>query len=214
MSLRVVQRSRFIIGHLKPGMRVLDIGANIGFYTTLLSGVVGKNGTVYSFEPDEVNFHHLKRLTRKLSNVKPIKAACGEISGVSYLYKSEKLNVDHHLYKNDEPREKIEVQMISVDEYFKNEGVDIGFIKIDVQGYDCFAFKGMKNTLARSDNPIIIGELWPYGLRQAGSSTDEYLLELAHAGFDVAFPHYIALEDILSSSARGFYVDFIAQSKR
>lgn len=201
-----------ITDHIKPGMSVLDIGANIGFYTELLSGSVGKNGTVYAFEPHEDNFHYLKRLTNKLNNVRLLKAACGEKSGVSSLYKSEKLNVDHHLYENDESREKVEVQMVSVDEYLKNERGGIGFVKIDVQGYDCFVFKGMKKTLARSDNVVIIGELWPYGLRQAGSSADEYLSELSRSGFTVEILSKKNPDDMSAyAKDRRFYVDFIAR---
>jgi FkbM family methyltransferase len=206
------EKISLITDHIKPGMSVLDIGANIGFYTILLSRSVGKNGTVYAFEPDDDNFHSLKRLTNKLINVKLVKAACGEKSGVSYLYKSEKLNVDHHLYENDESREKIEVQMVSVDEYLKDERGGIGFAKIDVQGYDCFVFKGMKQTLARSDNVIIIGELWPYGLWQAGSSADEYLSELSRSGFIVEILSKKKPEDLSSyAKDRSFYVDFIAR---
>lgn len=201
-----------ITRHVRPGMSVLDIGANIGFYTMLLSRSVGKNGTVYAFEPEENNFNHLRRLTAKLTNLKLVKAACGEKSGMSYLYKSEYLNVDHHLYENDEAREKVGVRMVSVDEYLKHECSGIGFVKIDVQGYDCFVLKGMKETLGRSDNTIIIGELWPYGLRQAGSSADEYLSELSQSGFAVEILSKGNPEDFSSYAGdRSFYCDFIAR---
>jgi len=201
-----------ITRHAKPGMFALDIGANIGFYTILLSRSVGKNGTVYAFEPEENNFNHLKRLTIKLTNLKLVKAACGEKSGMSYLHKSEDLNVDHHLYENTEVREKVGVRMVSVDEYLKNERGGIGFVKIDVQGYDCFVLKGMKETLGRSDNAIIIGELWPYGLRQAGSSAEEYLSELSRLGFIVEILSKDNPKDWSSYAGdRSFYCDFIAR---
>lgn len=201
-----------VAGHVKPGMSVLDIGANIGFYTRLLSESVGSNGTVYAFEPDEDNFRHLTRLTKTLANVKRVQAACGEKSGAATLYRSEKLNVDHHLYGGDESREQVGVPMVSVDDYLGEAAGGIGFVKIDVQGYDCFVVKGMERTLARSDNPVIIGELWPYGLLQAGSSADEYLSVLQQWGFAVEILSKDPREHIrLRARERSFYVDFIAR---
>lgn len=211
---RVSDRDKIglIAGHVKPGMTVLDIGANIGFYTRLLSRAVGRDGTVYAFEPEELNFNHLKRLTKNLTNVKAVKAACGEKSGSAYLYRSEKLNVDHHLYENDESRERVEVPMVSVDDTLENESGGVGFVKIDVQGYDHFVVKGMRETLSRSDHPIIFGELWPYGLCQAGSSAADYLSELNRLGFVVEFLSKDNPRDFSSYAGdRSFYCDFIAR---
>ena len=54
---------------IKPGMRVLDLGANIGFYTVLFSKLVGENGKVFSFEPDVKNYEYLEENTKTLYNV-------------------------------------------------------------------------------------------------------------------------------------------------
>ena len=45
--------------YIKTGDTVLDIGANIGFYAEILSGIVGEKGNVHCFEPDTTNFKHL-----------------------------------------------------------------------------------------------------------------------------------------------------------
>lgn len=200
---------RLISGYVKRGMKVVDIGANIGFYTILLSRFVGKEGIVYAFEPDEDNFKYLKQLTRNLGNVKLVRAACGEKNGRVYLYKSEKMNVDHQVYNSGEARNKVEVEMVTVDDYLKGEKGGVGFVKIDVQGYDCYAFKGMTETFARSSHTMMIGELWPYGLRQAGSSADEYLSEVKQCGFDVFILSEEKIGNFLSySEDRTFYIDF------
>ena len=204
---------RIINKHVKKGMKVLDIGANIGFYTMLLARLVGEEGIVYAFEPDKVNFNFLKRLTTNLCNVKVVNAACGIKSGITYLYLSKKMNIDHQVYKSSEYRERIEVEMISVDDYFKSDIID--FIKIDVQGYDYFVFKGMKKTIALSPNIFIIGELWPYGLKRAGSSANEYLSEFKQAGFDIDLIYKGEFIDFsLYDEDKLFYIDFIAQRKK
>ena len=54
---------------IQPGMKIVDIGGNIGFYTALFSRLVGERGVVHVFEPDTVNFEHLKANAKRLKNV-------------------------------------------------------------------------------------------------------------------------------------------------
>jgi ubiquinone/menaquinone biosynthesis C-methylase UbiE len=63
------EKIEYIKKNVKPGMFALDIGANIGFYTVLLSKMVGREGRVIAFEPDVKNFNFLKRITKKFKNV-------------------------------------------------------------------------------------------------------------------------------------------------
>jgi FkbM family methyltransferase len=211
---RVSDRDKinYLNEHIKDGMNVLDIGANIGFYTLLLSELVGKRGMVYAFEPDEENFIFLKKEVGERTNVKLVNAACGDKSGKTYLYKSAKMNIDHQVYKTAESRERVEVNLVSVDDYLMDLKDGIDFVKIDVQGYDCFVFQGMKKTLSRSPDVFIIGELWPFGLKNAGSSADEYISEVKAAGFDINIIPKIKLADLsMQENNKLFYVDFIAR---
>lgn len=204
---------RLIKNHVKPGMTVLDIGANIGFYTIMLSRLVGREGLVYAFEPDEDNYHLLTKLTQGLTNVKLVNAACGEKSGKMYLYKSAQLNIDHQVYKTGEARERVEIASVSIDDYLKDSAGDVGFIKIDVQGYDHHVFKGMPKTMAQSPGMMIIGELWPYGLKNAGTSADQYLSDVAGAGFGIQIiDHDKTCSDFSRhENDKLFYIDFIAK---
>src|SRR6266849_349638 len=100
---------------VRPGDTILDIGANIGFYSRLLSALAGPSGKVYSFEPDDTNFIHLLANIRGLFNVEPIKKAVAEQSGSLKLYTSPMLNVDHRTYRVDDYVEEKDITAISVD---------------------------------------------------------------------------------------------------
>jgi FkbM family methyltransferase len=176
--------------------------------------LVGEHGVVYAFEPDESNFQRLERLTKKLGNVKRANVACGGKNENASLYRSKEMNTDHQVYESGEWREIVIVKMVTVDDYLRDEKDDIGFVKIDVQGYDCFVWRGMKKTLCRSRETLVIGELWPFGLRKAGSSADQYLSEVENAGFEVGILSREKSSDLSSyAEDKMFYVDFVARKK-
>jgi FkbM family methyltransferase len=192
-------------------MTVLDIGANIGFYSILFSQLVGKNGRVIAFEPDENNFKHLKQLTDRLKNVTAIRAAVGERNEKIKLYYSNDLNIDHQTYDNGQNRSYKEIDGIFIDGYFKNnETVD--FVKIDIQGYDYYAIKGMRQTIERSKGVVILGEFWPYGLKSAGIRASEYIELLESLDLTVNFSQKSITKENVDSFASNwfYYTDFIA----
>src|SRR6478736_10439835 len=96
---------------------VLDIGANIGFYATILSDIVGEKGKIHCFEPDATNFSHLKKATEKYSNIIINNKAVGLKTERLKIYTSKNLNVDHRTYKPEEYEQEIEIDAVSVDDY-------------------------------------------------------------------------------------------------
>ena len=174
---------------IQPGMKVVDVGGNIGFYSILFSRLVGGHGVVHVFEPAAVNFKHLKANTKGLKNVVINNYAVAERSGMICLFRSDELNVDHQTYDIGENRNSNEVPCIALDDYFhNNECAD--FIKIDIQGYEYHALLGMKETIKRSHSIVIFSEFWPYGLRKAGVDPNEYLALLKELGFELKFWRY------------------------
>ncbi len=84
------------------------------------------------------------------------------------------LNVDHRTYPVDDYAEVIEINATTIDDYLQsNNTTQVDFIKMDIQGFEMAALKGMEKTLKNNPHVKIITELWPYGLKKAGSSALE-----------------------------------------
>src|SRR3972149_1202330 len=149
------------------GMTVVDVGANIGVYTRYLARLVGPDGRVIAIEPSPVNCMRLRSMVVDFSNVRIISGAASEFSGEMILYVSSIANIDHRTYETDEQREKVMVQAYRLDEVLE-EYKHVDFIKMDIQGYELHALRGLENTLRNNPDLNIILEFWPYGLRKAG----------------------------------------------
>lgn len=158
---------------IKPGDEVLDIGANIGFYAKLLSEMVGEKGKIYSFEPDNNNFRHLQKNVAELKNIILFNAAVSEKNETLKIYRSKLLNVDHRTYPVNNYDSIEEVKALCIDSLIANKTIGkVDVIKIDIQGYELSAFKGMARFLKES-SPKILAEYWPHGFKRAGVSTAE-----------------------------------------
>lgn len=162
---------------------VLDIGANIGFYATILSDIVGENGVVHCFEPDTKNFEHLKKTTANFKNIKINNKAVGPRTEKLKIYTSKNLNVDHRTYKPEEYDKEIEIDAVSIDDHLSSNP-KVNFIKMDIQGFEMHAIQGMQHILEKNKDVKIISEFWPYGLKKAGSSVTDYFNFLVTKGFN------------------------------
>lgn len=127
--------------NIKEGNTVLDIGANIGYYTLLMSKMVGRSGKVYSFEPEPKNFEILQKNIQlnNIENVVLSNLAMSDKSGKAFMELSNDSG-QHRLSESG-----IEIQTTTIDEYFKD--VKIDFIKMDAEGSEGRIFKGMKQRL-------------------------------------------------------------------
>ncbi|MBK8847948.1 MAG: FkbM family methyltransferase [Bacteroidetes bacterium] len=170
--------------NIKKGDIVCDIGANIGFYTKIISRLVGIKGYVHAFEPDKKNFEYLQRNCFSLANVSLNPNAVSEQNGTVTVYVSDFLNVDHRTYEPESYKTKYEMPCVSIDSYLqRNKKVD--FIKMDIQGFEMFALKGMKQCLEYNHQIKLLSELWPYGLQKSGSSVKEFADFLFQLGFQI-----------------------------
>jgi FkbM family methyltransferase len=170
---------------IKKGDMVLDIGANIGYYTLIFAELVGENGKVFAFEPDPDNFALLNKNVQinNYHNVVLIKKGVSDKNGMAKLYLSEKNKGDHRIYDLFDGRKFVEIETIQLDDYFRDYKEKIDFIKVDIQGAEVSAFHGMRNILEKNQNVKILTEFWPEGIRNSGANPEEYLQFFTERGF-------------------------------
>lgn len=169
---------------VKPGMVVVDVGANIGFYTLLMSDLVGETGVVYAFEPEINNYNHLKRLCLGRKNIIVNRFVVGEKSGVANLFVSDNLNVDHLVYNDGGKRRMVRVARVSLDDYF-NVGNKIDFVKIDTQGYEHQVLRGMMRLVKKNRRIAIMSEFSAFDLSLAKVNPKEHIELIKELGLKI-----------------------------
>jgi len=179
--------TKLFLENLSPGMKVIDCGANIGIYTCLASGAVGPEGKVYSIEPEPRNFACLTETIRvnQLANVQPERMALSDRDAEAELYLSDMNMGDHRLGQADEKRQSVRISTRRLDSYWGHAIPEIDVLKMDVQGAEGLALKGMTQTILKSKKLKIFMEFWPYGLSRCGTNPKELLEELVALGFSI-----------------------------
>ena len=183
------QETRLVKQLVKEGDVALDIGANIGYYTLILARAVGANGHVYAFEPDPTNFHMLKLNVEAngYTNVTCVKKAVGDSNGKGRLYVRPGTFGDYRSYDPREPRlfdssDSFEVETVKLDDLFSGSQERVDFVKMDIQGAEAVAVKGMSRLLEKH-HPKIIAEFWPRALHASGADPLRLLESLEQMGF-------------------------------
>jgi len=171
---------------ITSGDVVIDIGANIGYYTLIFAKLVGNGGKVFAFEPDPTNFELLKKNVEinGFKNVILEQKALSNNPGKMMLSLNKENTAGHHLnFKNDFVSNSVEVDVLSLDEYFSNDNTTINFIKMDVEGAESNVIRGMTNILKNSKSLKMIVEYNPIAINQIGLDPENYLNLLIENGF-------------------------------
>lgn len=171
--------------YVPEGGFVIDVGANVGFFTERFARWVGPAGRVVAIEPEAANFAELARRleARGLADrVDARQAVADAQSGQAHLLINADHPGDHRLGDSGEP-----VTALSLDE-IASPGRKVAMIKIDVQGAEMRVLAGAAAILAR-DRPALFIEVDPAGLSRYGSSVDALLGMLAAHGYA---PHVLS----------------------
>jgi FkbM family methyltransferase len=169
---------------VRKGDTVLDIGANIGYYTLILARQIGHSGRVFAFEPDPENFALLKKnvAANGYNNVILVNAALSDHRGTLKLYLCEENRGDLRIYSSGDDRRAIEVPAITADDYLAEHSAEATLVKMDVQGAEGRVLRGLETNLGRAAHVIL--EFWPLGLHRAGNDPSEVLGSLVRKGFE------------------------------
>ena len=185
---------------LKPGMRVLDIGANIGYFTLLAASLVTNTGRVIAVEPNPDNGKLLDASIKQnhFEHVTLLQLAAGRANGILALHTSYSNGTTSQVSSELAHLQAIRsVPAIKLDDFNGlADGVD--FVKIDVEGAEYNALWGKQETLRRF-KPLIISEFSPTAMPSvSGVDGLAYLGFLDSLGYDVSVidldgtvhPHY------------------------
>ena len=174
--------------YLKPGMRVLDIGANIGYFSLLSSSLVGESGVVFAIEPNMNNcrFIQASKNLNNFTNISIMQFAAHSSTGILSINSSfsngtttcPSANLDILMTSNSVAA----IQLDNIKEFDK--GIDL--IKVDVEGAEYNALLGAKKLISKF-RPIIVTEFSPAAMPYiSGVDGLTYLNFICSFGYDLS----------------------------
>lgn len=147
-----------LLHFLREGDLFFDVGANVGIYTLLASGV--KGATSHSFEPLPETFSFLKMniaLNNLEGKVRLFNMGVGDEEGT--LEFSADQDTENAVVSNDYKGKKIKVPIISLDKTFTGNISQCTMVKIDTEGFEDRVLKGATRLLANENVKIILVEM-------------------------------------------------------
>jgi FkbM family methyltransferase len=153
---------------IAPGDLCVDVGANIGFFTLLMAGLVGKSGSVMAFEPEEANFQTLQ-MNSSMSgssgdgNIAPFKMAISANDGILGLEKGEFSTYHKVRTIVDSSDSDSAVQCRRLDSLFTelDERRNVSVLKVDVEGHELDVLAGCEGLLAQGKIQSLVTEFHP-----------------------------------------------------
>jgi FkbM family methyltransferase len=214
---RVLRRQRlweaasswFCLRHVRSGEHAINVGANIGYYTLLLSRRVGFQGRVDAFEPEPSNLAllHANLRINDCSNVVVHPLALADVQGDRALYLCPSNRGDHRLGFSPY-RDMIAVAVTTADQCFGAPSARVDFVKIDAQGAEELVLRGMRRLIEHNRRHLtMVLELCPSQLPRMGSTYGSMLTLLDEMGgryllFDRWSPDAVSLREMDRAEVR------------
>jgi FkbM family methyltransferase len=153
---------------IKPGDVCIDIGANYGYYSLLMSTLTGKGGRTIAVEPNPYVFSLLQATASVHSScIEPVQIALSDVSGQTTLIIPDNFYGDASIVqRKDKPRvarSRVDVKTQTLDELaIQLELSRIDLVKMDVEGAEPRVFSGMTEIIANNPGLRIMVEYSPY----------------------------------------------------
>ncbi len=170
--------SKCLANIIKPGDVCIDVGANFGYYSVLMSALTGEKGLTIAIEPNP----DVCRLLRSTANVhnrhfEIVEMALSSKAGEVVLSIPDNYFGDASIIARSDrtsaPKKKSLVKTISLDELVLKSNLDkVDVIKIDVEGVEPLVFEGMQQTIANNPDLKIVVEYSPFLYADARKFTD------------------------------------------
>ncbi|WP_165066841.1 FkbM family methyltransferase [Paludisphaera rhizosphaerae] len=161
---------------LRPGMTVVDLGANIGYFTLTAADLVGPKGHVHAIEPTPSTASRLREnvALNGFDQVSIHQIAASDDEGTLRLHLSEDDCEGNSLFAAEPGGNSIEVDVTTLDHFADQQGLRrIDLLKVDVEGAEVRVLRGARRVLSGTVAPVLIVEANSPALRAAKSHPTE-----------------------------------------
>lgn len=162
--------TEFVRHFVQPGMTVVDVGANVGYFSRLLSTLVGEKGRVIAIEPvpDTIELLRANAAMASVDNIAVLAVAAGEADSqlTIWLHPEGNFGGNRATPFGSQAHESVSVTSMPLDKLLDPD-CSVDFIKIDIEGMDHVAIEGMREIMVRH-RPTILCEFNVSAMREAG----------------------------------------------
>jgi FkbM family methyltransferase len=148
---------------IQPGDTVIELGAHVGYTSLYLAKLAGEGGKLFAFEPQLSNLRYLERNVASLPQVEVVPKAASDRQGVADFFVDPRTGENSTLVPDEfeavfaanrkkafsnEQFHATQVETVTLDDFITARGIRPDFIKIDIEGAELLALRGMQVCLA------------------------------------------------------------------
>jgi FkbM family methyltransferase len=167
--------------HVNEGDICIDVGANIGHHSIIMSQLVGPKGKVFAYEPIPAMREQMNESLElnKITNVTIIENALSDAPGILHLHVNTS-NVAGSSFVNSNQGSDISVEVRTLDSFTYPV---VNFMKIDVEGFEYHVLLGAKETILRCKPRILLEYSPEYYARYDNTHSEKIVSFLSDLGY-------------------------------